>query len=90
MPGGRTRRTGKHHRSFVEAKLRRDGVRRILQGATVPVLLMVASDPNRCKFSEEKEKFLQTSSYGCTISRPYSSLAMKTFVDLLFSAITRS
>uniref|UniRef100_M8C6Z4 Uncharacterized protein n=1 Tax=Aegilops tauschii TaxID=37682 RepID=M8C6Z4_AEGTA len=49
--GGSARRTGTHHRSSVEPlnstktvsvmKLRREGVRRFLQGATVPVQLMV-------------------------------------------------
>ncbi|KAI5008702.1 hypothetical protein ZWY2020_009750 [Hordeum vulgare] len=34
IPGGRTRRNGKHDHSAVEMKLRREGVRRIWQGAT--------------------------------------------------------
>uniref|UniRef100_A0A453ARV3 Secreted protein n=1 Tax=Aegilops tauschii subsp. strangulata TaxID=200361 RepID=A0A453ARV3_AEGTS len=59
VSGGSTRQTGMHHRSSVETKLRREGVWRILQGATVPILLMVVSDPNRYKFSGEKES-LQT------------------------------
>ncbi|XP_040257586.1 uncharacterized protein [Aegilops tauschii subsp. strangulata] len=59
MPGGGTRRNGKHGHSAVEMKLRREGVRRIWQGATVPIPLMVVSDPNRYKFSEEKQP-LQT------------------------------
>uniref|UniRef100_A0A453ARW1 Uncharacterized protein n=1 Tax=Aegilops tauschii subsp. strangulata TaxID=200361 RepID=A0A453ARW1_AEGTS len=61
--GGSARRTGTHHRSSVEMKLRREGVRKFLQGATVPVQLMVVSDPNRCKFSEEKQSFCRLASF---------------------------
>uniref|UniRef100_A0A453ARV5 Uncharacterized protein n=1 Tax=Aegilops tauschii subsp. strangulata TaxID=200361 RepID=A0A453ARV5_AEGTS len=38
-------------------KLRREGVRRFLQGATVPVQLMVVSDPNRYNISVENRVF---------------------------------